>query len=96
MSNKSGVDNSFKKRLERMADTITRLKNEIVAEQKKDKKDLSKILKLSATLKTTISNFTDLHHAEDMKSRLKKLGGSRKRAKRSSRKNTRRNHRRRI
>ena len=92
MSSKSGVDNSSKKRLERMADTITRLRNEIVAEHKKVKKDLGKILKLSATLKTTISNFTDLDH----KTRLEKLGGSRKRTKRSYRKNTRRNHRRRI
>jgi hypothetical protein len=87
------VANSSKKRLERMADTITRLRNEIAIEQKKIKKDLGKILKLNGSLKTTISNFNELYHEEDLKNRLKKLGGSRKGKTRTFSKNTRRNRR---
>ena len=93
------VDNSPKKKLERMAYTITRIKNELAEEEKKDKKekDSNKIFKLKGRLAATISNFEELFHKEDMIKRLKKLGGrSRKGKKHTFKKNTRRNRRVRI
>jgi hypothetical protein len=87
------VDNSPKKKLERMADTITRLRNEISVEKNKDPTDVGKIRKLIGSLNATISNFEELYHKEDMTKRLKKLGGSRKGKKHTFKKNTRRNRR---
>jgi hypothetical protein len=58
------MDNSLQAKLERMAFTITKLRNQISTE-----KDFSRKMELKASLKRTIDNFNDA----DLENRLKKL-----------------------
>lgn len=58
------MDNSLQAKLERMAFTITKLRNQISNE-----KDFSRKMELKASLKRTIENFNDA----DLENRLKKL-----------------------
>jgi hypothetical protein len=58
------MDNSLQAKLERMAFTITKLRNQISTE-----KDFSRKMELKASLKRTIDNFNDA----DLEYRLKKL-----------------------
>jgi hypothetical protein len=58
------MDNSLKAKLERMAFTITKLRNQISTE-----KDFSRKMELKASLKRTIDNFNDA----DLENRLQNL-----------------------